>query len=76
MILKSRGIEVVEEAPFKNDVLNRHESAEALTEFVTSSNEPMVVCIDAPWGQGKTTFLRMWKQHLKDKAIPTLYFNA
>ncbi|NOR71291.1 MAG: hypothetical protein GQ532_16595 [Methylomarinum sp.] len=21
----------------------------------------MVVCIDAPWGEGKTTFLRMWE---------------
>jgi hypothetical protein len=48
VILKSREIEVVEGTPFSNDVLNRHESAEALTEFVTSSNEPMVVCIDAP----------------------------
>ncbi|MFA6010146.1 MAG: P-loop NTPase fold protein [Desulfobacteraceae bacterium] len=76
MILKNNEIKVVKGSPFRYDVLERKESAEALTEFVTSSNEPMVVCIDAPWGQGKTTFLRMWEQHLKDNAIPTLYFNA
>lgn len=76
MILKSREIEVKAGSPFANDKLNRQESAEALTQFVTSASDPMVICIDAPWGQGKTTFLKMWEQHLKDKNIPTLYFNA
>ncbi|EHD0129399.1 hypothetical protein JZN57_002262 [Vibrio alginolyticus] len=76
MILKPQEIEVIEGSPFQNDKLDRKESAEVLTEFVLSSNDPMVVCIDAPWGQGKTTFLRMWEQHLKDNNVPTLYFNA
>ncbi|HCZ9546601.1 TPA: hypothetical protein O4H68_000048 [Vibrio alginolyticus] len=76
MILKPQEIEVIEGSPFQNDKLDRKESAEVLTEFVLSSNDPMVVCIDAPWGQGKTTFLRMWEQHLKDNSVPTLYFNA
>jgi hypothetical protein len=76
VILKSREIEINAGSPFANDKLNRQESAEALTQFVTSTSDPMVVCIDAPWGQGKTTFLKMWEQHLKDNDIPTLYFNA
>jgi len=76
VILKSSEIEIKAGSPFANDKLNRQESAEALTQFVTSTNDSMVVCIDAPWGQGKTTFLKMWEQHLKDNNIPTLYFNA
>jgi hypothetical protein len=76
VILKNREIEIVEKAPFTNDVLNRKDSAEALTQFVISSNDPLVICIDAPWGEGKTTFLRMWEQHLKNINIPTIYFNA
>lgn len=76
MILKSRNIEIPQDDPFSNDVLDRRESAEVLTEFILSGNEPLVVCIDAPWGQGKTTFLKMWEQHLKNEDIPTLYFNA
>ncbi|NUW74869.1 hypothetical protein HOP38_20435 [Vibrio mediterranei] len=76
MILKSREVDVVEGNPFLNDKLNRKESADVLTEFVLSSKDPLVVCLDAPWGQGKTTFLRMWEQHLKDNEIPTIYFNA
>lgn len=76
MILKSRDIEIPENSPFQNDALNRKDSGEALTEFVLSANEPVVVCVDAPWGQGKTTFLRMWEQHLKNNGVPTIYFNA
>ncbi len=75
-MLKNKEIVIPKDKPFKYDSLNREESAEALTEFILSTNEPMVVCIDAPWGQGKTTFLRMWEQHLRNKQIPTIYFNA
>lgn len=66
MIIKNREIVVEPGSPFLNDELNRLESAEVLTQFVLSTKDPMVVCLDAPWGQGKTTFLRMWEQHLKD----------
>ena len=69
MILKSRELEVIENNPFQNDVLGRKESGEALKEFVLSANDSVVVCIDAPWGQGKTTFLRMWEQDLKNNDI-------
>ncbi len=50
MIVKAKEIEVVAGNPFQNDKLSRKENAEILTEFVCSSSEPMVVCIDAPWG--------------------------
>ena len=76
MLLKVKEIQIPDENPFQFDVLNRQESAEALTEFVCSSREPMVICLNALWGQGKTTFFKMWKQHLKINDIPTIYFNA
>jgi hypothetical protein len=76
MILKNKEIVITEENPFLNDQLGRKESAEALTEFVSSCSDPLVVCIDAPWGQGKTTFLKMWKQHLINSGFYTIYFNA
>lgn len=76
VLLKNKEIVIPEDSPFLNDSLDRKESAEALTEFVLSTTDPMVVCIDAPWGQGKTTFLRMWEQYLKNRKVPTIYFNA
>jgi hypothetical protein len=62
--------------PFKNDVLNRKANVEILTQFITSYEQSIVLCIDAGWGQGKTTFIRMWQQYLKNLDIPTIYFNA
>jgi hypothetical protein len=76
VIIKNREIVIKPGSPFLNDELNRLESAKVLTQFVLSTQDPIVVCIDAPWGQGKTTFLRMWEQHLKDNSVPTIYFNA
>lgn len=76
MILKSPEIQIDQDDPFKYDELGRKVSAEALTEFVLSSDNSLVVSLDAPWGQGKTTFLRMWRQHLINQGIPTIYFNA
>jgi len=76
VIIKNQEIVVEPSRPFLNDKLNRIESAKVLTQFVLSTKDPMVVCLDAPWGEGKTTFLRMWEQHLKDKAVPTIYYNA
>ncbi|PIT59314.1 hypothetical protein BHC57_08905 [Snodgrassella alvi] len=62
--------------PFKNDVLNRKANVETLTQFITSYEQSIVLCIDAGWGQGKTTFIKMWQQYLKNLDIPTIYFNA
>ena len=32
--------------------------------------------IDAPWGAGKTTFLKMWAQHMHNEGFPVVEFNA
>ena len=76
MLLKTKELEIPEDDPFKYDVLDRRESAKALTQFVLSTTDPLVLCINAPWGEGKTTFLRMWEQDLKNNDIPTISFNA
>lgn len=76
MKLKPSRVEIDKENPFSNDLLERQESAEVLTELVASIEEPFVFCIDAAWGEGKTTFLSMWKQHLENAGFSTLYYNA
>lgn len=75
-MIKCQPIEIDETNPFKNDALNRKENIEILSSFILSFEQPIVLCIDAPWGQGKTTFLKMWKQDLTNQNIPTIYFNA
>lgn len=69
-------IEIPDGDPFANDLLGREESIEALTTLLGNIEGPCVVAVDASWGMGKTTFLRMWAQHLKGKGHPVVEFNA
>lgn len=62
--------------PFQNDELGRENIAETLTQFLKATEEPLVLSIDAEWGQGKTTFIRMWRQMLSNEDFPTLYYSA
>ncbi|MES2664124.1 MAG: P-loop NTPase fold protein [Pseudomonadota bacterium] len=76
MLLRTKPIVISQENPFANDQLDLKDTAEALKNFISSSQDPLVICIDAAWGQGKTTFLKMWKQLLRNDGFPVIYFNA
>ena len=65
-----------EDDPFKPDLLGRKESAKLLTRIVSRIEGPCVVALDAPWGYGKTTFLTMWEQWLRQQEFPVVAFNA
>ena len=69
-------VEVPEDDPFKHDLLYRKEPAEILTSLVGSVEGSCVMGIDAPWGAGKTTFLKMWAQHMRNNGFPVVEFNA
>ncbi|MCY4003424.1 MAG: P-loop NTPase fold protein [Rhodospirillales bacterium] len=62
--------------PFKNDRLDRKETAEVLTHLLGSIRGPCVLALDATWGMGKTTFLRMWKSKLENNGFSVVMFNA
>lgn len=69
-------IVVPEEDPFRHDLLDRKESVEVLTHLVRSFEGPCVLAIDAAWGSGKTTFLKIWRQHLINCKFSVVQFNA
>ena len=74
--IQPQEIEVPEDDPFKNDLLDRKEPVEILTHLVGSIEGPCVLAVDAAWGTGKTTFLRIWAQHLRNQGFPVIEFNA
>lgn len=74
--IQPQEIEVPEDDPFKNDLLGRKEPVEILTHLVGSIEGPCVLAVDAAWGTGKTTFLRIWAQYLKNQDFPVIEFNA
>ena len=69
-------IEIPETDPFKNDLLGRKEPVEVLTHLIGSIEGPCVLAVDAAWGAGKTTFLKIWSQYLRNRDFPVVEFNA
>ena len=74
--IQPREIDVPKDDPFKNDLLGRKESVEVLTHLVGSLEGPCALAVDAAWGSGKTTFLRIWAQYLRNQEFPVVEFNA
>ena len=74
--IQPRLIDVPEKDPFTNDLLNRKEPAEVLTHLVGSIEGPCAVAVDTAWGNGKTTFLRLWAQYLRNEGFVVVKFNA
>jgi predicted AAA+ superfamily ATPase len=76
MLIKTPELEISPENPFLNDTLGREENAKILYQFVKEIKEPYVIAVDAPWGSGKSTFLKMWRYYLKSKGHYSIYFNC
>ena len=76
--MKNKIPEVVIEsaAPFANDALDRKVFARRLTQRVDSSETPYTFALDANWGEGKTTFLKMWQADLEKSGFRCVYYDA
>lgn len=76
MTYKHNDLEIPESNPFFNCKLDREKYANILTSIIENYPEGFVLAINNKWGTGKTTFVRMWEQLLKNKDFKTIYFNA
>lgn len=55
------------EDPFNGDCFNREDLATSLTNLITHNDDQFVISINAEWGEGKSTFLKMWMQQLANR---------
>jgi hypothetical protein len=62
--------------PFTFDKLDRKDLAVSITRMLENVEAPFVACVDSPWGTGKTTFLRMCREHMNGQGLKSVYFNA
>lgn len=76
MKLKPNKIEPKPENPFGKDLLNRKQYADVLTQIVKNTEDGFTLSINADWGYGKTTFVKMWEAMLQSEGYKTIYFNA
>lgn len=69
---------------FENDKLHREDIAKNLTYILKDKEikeQGLILALNSEWGNGKTTFIKMWKNMLDTAAdenfkIPNLYFSA
>lgn len=77
MIIINKLIEINEDNIFANDELDRKDTIEDLSKLIISNNEPFVFSINASWGSGKTTFIKLWQTYLKKEyEVNSIYFSA
>ena len=73
----STELEIPQNNPFKNCVLDREIYAKILTDVVSRySASGCVMALNGEWGTGKTTFVKMWKTYMENNGLKTLYFDA
>lgn len=60
---------------FKDDKLNRKSIAENFNLIFEETSQPFVVALDSSWGTGKTQFIHMWRNLLKNEKIESIYLN-
>ena len=63
----------------KADIFQRKQFGERLANLVRSCQDGIVIALDAQWGEGKSTFIKMWRGHIGqdvENPIKSLYFDA
>lgn len=76
MRIKPVQIDTPKGDPFANDKLERKQYAKILTSLIENADDGFTMSIDAEWGNGKTTFVRMWQTYLQQEGYTTIYINA
>lgn len=70
--------DIPDESPFEHCLFDREPFGDALINLIQSSEDELIISLDAKWGEGKTTFIKMWQGLLncEQNKIPNIYINA
>ena len=71
-------LKINESDPFSKDLdlFERKSFGEDLINLLSRIDENIVIFINAPWGEGKTTFCKMWCAELFRRKKAAIYFDA
>ena len=70
--------EIPEEGGFttENDIFLYREFGERLANLVSNIDEPLVIILDAPWGSGKSVFIKQWAGLMRARGGSVVHFDA
>lgn len=69
-------LSVLPDDGFHNDAFERSGFGEALKNLVVQSQDALVVMLNGRWGEGKTTFIQMWRGLLAEDNVHSIYIDA
>ncbi|MEQ5775021.1 hypothetical protein J4E05_05805 [Thalassospira sp. NFXS8] len=61
------------------DIFTRKDFGERLANLIEKSDDNPVIALNAGWGEGKSTFIKMWRGHTtnhRENKIKSIYFDA
>lgn len=61
------------------DIFNRVKFGKRLANLIENANDNPVIALDAGWGEGKSTFVKMWMGYLKNERenkLKMIFFDA
>ncbi|MEO1240719.1 MAG: P-loop NTPase fold protein [Pseudomonadota bacterium] len=58
------------------DILGRKQLAQSIISITEKIEDNLVFLLDAPWGTGKTFFLKQFENYSKSQGFPCIYFDA
>jgi hypothetical protein len=61
------------------DIFKRKDFGERLANLIENSGGNPVIALDSGWGEGKSTFIKMWRGHLanhRESEVKSIYFDA
>ena len=67
---------ISEDGKFTGDLFKRRGFGISLSNIIKNSTDPLVIGLDANWGEGKTTFVKMWQGLLNENNLPSIYIDA
>jgi len=80
MLLFPPPVEIGDDEGFtpENDIFNRRGFGENLGRLIENADDALVLGIDDPWGEGKTTFIKQWRGLLRSETfgLDSIYFDA
>lgn len=77
----SGGFVVLNDEPVENsvhDLLEAADTANSLADLIRASRHstPFTIAIDAGWGMGKSSLMRLLRSRIETEGVPTVWFNA
>lgn len=76
MLFKAEPIAVKADDPFRHDSLQRRTQVRNLSLLLKEAPGSVICAVDAPWGAGKSTFLRLLRAEMEGQLHPTLWLDA